>query len=159
MPILENARYERMAQRLAEGKTREQSYIDAGFAPANTRSGASKVIKANPIILQRRDELLEQRVAAQRAAMTGIAIEEDITLQSHLHVLARLRDEARATGQYAAAIAAEKSRGLAMGYYIERREAGRPGAFKRDSTELKRQLDERLIAIAVRQAIEKAQKI
>src|SRR3954462_5606986 len=100
MPALENAKYERMAQRLAEGKTREQSYIDAGFAPANTRSGASKVIKANPVILERRDELLEQRVAAQRAAMTGLAIEEDITLQAHLQVLAKLRDEARALGQY-----------------------------------------------------------
>ena len=158
MPTLENARYERMAQRLAEGKTREQSYIDAGFAPANARSGASKVIKANPSILRRRAELLEQRVMAQRAAMTDMAIEEDITLQSHLQVLAQLRDEARAQGQYGPAIAAEKNRGLALGYYIERREAGKPGAFTRDSTELKRQLDERLVAIAARQAIEKAQK-
>jgi hypothetical protein len=45
-----------------------------------------------------------------------------------------------------------------MGYYVERREAGKRGAFKRDSTELKRQLDERLVAIAARQAIDKAQK-
>jgi len=95
---------------------------------------------------------------AQRAAMTDMAIEEDITLQSHLQVLAQLRDEARAQGQYGPAIAAEKNRGLALGYYIERREAGKPGEFKRDSTELKRQLDERLVAIAARQAIEKAQK-
>jgi hypothetical protein len=35
----------------------------------------------------------------------------------------------------------------------------KPGAFKRDTAELKRQLEERLVAIAARQAIEKAQKI
>ena len=158
MPTLENARYERMAQSLAEGKTREQSYIDAGFAPANARSGASKLLKSNPAILERRAELLEQRVAAQRDALTGMAIEEDITLQSHLQALAKMRDEARALGQYGPAIAAEKNRGLALGYYIERREAGKPGDFKLDSTELKRQLEERLVEIAARQAIEKARK-
>src|SRR5438067_2396870 len=126
MPTLENARYERMAQKLAEGKTREQSYIDAGFAPAHARSGSSKTLKANPIILRRRDELLEERVAAQRTAMNGLAIQEDVTLEAHLQLLAKLRDEARALGQYGPAIAAEKNRGLAMGYYIERRAAGRP---------------------------------
>ena len=56
------------------------------------------------------------------------------------------------------AIAAEKNRGLALRYYIERREAGTPGESKRDSTDLKRRLDERLVVIAARQAIEKAQK-
>ncbi len=45
-----------------------------------------------------------------------------------------------------------------MGYYIERRVAGKPGAFKRDTADLKRQLDERLVEIAARQAIEKAQR-
>jgi inner membrane protein involved in colicin E2 resistance len=158
MPILRNAKYERMAQSLAEGKTGKQSYIDAGFAPANARSGASKLVKANPAILQRSRELLQQRVEAQRAVMTEIAVEEAITLPSHLQVLARLRDEARAMGQYGAAIAAEKNRGLAMGYYIDRHEMRHPGDFKRDSAQLKRQLEERLVAIAARQAIEKAAK-
>ena len=35
-----------------------------------------------------------------------------------------MMDEARAMGQYGGAIAAEKNRRLAMGYYIERHEAG-----------------------------------
>jgi hypothetical protein len=48
MTILTNPKYERMAQSLAEGKTSKQSYIDAGFAPANARSGASSYSKQIP---------------------------------------------------------------------------------------------------------------
>jgi hypothetical protein len=99
---------------------------------------------------------LQQRVEAQRALVTEIAIEEAITLPSHLRVLATLRDEARAVGQYGAAIAAEKNRGLAMGYYIDRHETRHPGDFKRDTAELKRQFEERLASVATRQALEKA---
>jgi hypothetical protein len=40
-----------------------------------------------------------------------------------------LRDEARAAGKYDAAISAEHKRGMALGYYIERRESGLAGAF------------------------------
>jgi hypothetical protein len=159
MTILTNPKYERMAQSLAEGKTSKQSYIDAGFAPANARSGACKLLKANPTIRQRSRELLQQRVEAQRAVVTEIAIEEAITVQSHLRVLATLRDEARAMGQYGAAIAAEKNRGLAMGYYSERHESGKPGEFKRDTAALKREMEERMVAIAARQAIEKTKKV
>jgi hypothetical protein len=43
-----------------------------------------------------------------------------------------------------------------MGYYIDRHETGHPGDFKRDTAELKRQMEERLVAIATRQALEKA---
>jgi hypothetical protein len=91
--------------------------------------------------------------------VTEIAIEEAITLQSHRRVLAELRDEARAMGQYGAAIAAEKNRGLAMGYYNERHESEKPGQFKRDTAALKREMEERMVAIAARQAIEKAKKV
>ena len=47
----------------------------------------------------------------------------------HRSVLAELRDEARALGKYDAAISAEHKRGMALGYYIERRENGAAGAF------------------------------
>jgi hypothetical protein len=69
-----------------------------------------------------------------------------------------MMDEARAMGQYGGAIAAEKNRRLAMGYYIERHESGKPGQFKRDTAALKREMEERMVSIAARQAIEKAQE-
>ena len=72
---------------------------------------------------------------------------------------ARLRDEARAAGKYDAAISAEHKRGLALGYYIERRESGAVGAFQaKTGDEADRVLEETIAKIAAKQAIEKAQK-
>jgi len=71
----------------------------------------------------------------------------------------RLRDEARAAGKYDAAISAEHKRGLALGYYIERRESGGIGAFQaKTREEADRVLEETIAKIAAKQAIEKAQK-
>jgi hypothetical protein len=73
--------------------------------------------------------------------------------------LARLRDEARAAGKYDAAISAEHKRGLALGYYIERRESGVAGAFQaKTREEADRVLEETIAKISAKQAIEKAQK-
>lgn len=52
----------------------------------------------------------------QRRAVARSAI----SLEHHLTELAVLRDQARAAGQYSAAIAAEIARGKVGGYYIER---------------------------------------
>jgi hypothetical protein len=46
-----------------------------------------------------------------------------------------------------------------MGYYSERHESGKPGQFNRDTAALKREMEERMVAIAARQAIEKTKKV
>jgi len=75
----------------------------------------------------------------------------------HLAELARLRDEARAAGKYDAAISAEHKRGMALGYYIERRESGLAGAFTaKTREEADRVLEETIAKIAAKQAIERA---
>ncbi len=47
----------------------------------------------------------------------------------HLNTLANLRDEARVAGRYGDAISAEVNRGKALGFYVTRSEAGKPGDF------------------------------
>ena len=64
-----------------------------------------------------------------------------------------MRDEARAAGKYDAAISAEHKRGLALGYYIERRESGAAGAFiAKTREEADRVLEETIAKIAAKQA-------
>jgi len=66
----------------------------------------------------------------------------------------RLRDEARALSKYEAAISAEHKRGLALGYYIERRESGAIGASQaKTREEAHRVLEETIAKIAMKQAL------
>ena len=58
-----------------------------------------------------------------------------ITLESHLSKLAEIRDMAIAAEDYSAANTAETNRGKVMGYYVERKEVGRPGDFSSLSDE------------------------
>jgi phage terminase small subunit len=64
MPILKNPRYERFAQELASGKTAEQSYSLAGYAP---NRGNFMQLKANESIMSRVRELLDR--GAKRAEL------------------------------------------------------------------------------------------
>ena len=61
------------------------------------------------------DQILELQAAAAGQAV--------ITLESHLKVLASLRDKACAAGRHSAAISAEIARGRVAGLYVERIEA------------------------------------
>jgi phage terminase small subunit len=158
MFALPNARHERFAQGLAEGKTQAQAYIDAGFSPKNARANASALLKKNPRILERRDQMLRTREECNFAAVAEIAVESHCTLESHLAKLAELRDEAQAKGDYASAISAEYKRGQALGFYIQRKEHGKPGQFTaRSREEAEKQLEEVIAKIAAKQAIQKAQ--
>lgn len=129
MPILKNAKHEAFAQGLADGKSQERAYVDAGYAKQGARAHASTLLKQNRSILKRRDEVLSERDRLHSEAMVNAARVEKVTLASHLAMLAALRDEARAAGKYQAAIAAEVSRGKACGLYIDRTELGAPGQF------------------------------
>src|SRR5215475_11363061 len=130
VPIaLHNARHERFAQGLADGKTQAEAYIDAGFSPKNARANASALLQNNPGIVERREQLLRTRAQCNFAVVSGIAVQEHCTLEAHLATLAQLRDEAQAKGNYGSAISAEYKRGQALGLYIERKEHGKPGQF------------------------------
>src|SRR5689334_309000 len=158
MLALHNARHERFAQGLAEGKTQTQAYIDAGFSSNNAEANACALLKKNPRILKRRDQMLRTRAECNLAVVSEIAAQEHCTLEGHLAKLAQLRDEARAKGDYSAAISAEYKRGQALGFYIELKEHGTPGDFSaRTREEVDRQLEEVIAKIAAKQAIQKAQ--
>jgi hypothetical protein len=61
MPILKNARHERFAQGLADGKGQAEAYAAAGYKSKNPRADATKLTQRLPSIFQRRDEILLQR--------------------------------------------------------------------------------------------------
>jgi phage terminase small subunit len=148
MPILKNVKHELMAQGLAEGKSQEKAYIEAGFSPNAARANAATLIKRNRSILTRRNELMSQREALQTRAMVAAAKTAQITLESHLSKLAEIRDLAIAAEDYSAANTAETNRGKVMGYYVERKEVGRPGDFSNLSDEELRAKREMYEAIA-----------
>jgi phage terminase small subunit len=148
MSILKNVKHELMAQGLAEGKSQEKAYIEAGFSPKAARANAATLIKRNQSILTRRNELLSQREALQTRAMVAAAKTAQITLESHLSKLAEIRDLAIAAEDYSAANTAETNRGKVMGYYVERKEVGRPGDFSNLSDEELRAKREMYEAIA-----------
>ncbi len=148
MSILKNAKHERMAHALAEGMSQEKAYIEAGFSPKGARSNAATLLKHNHSIVTRRDELLSQREALQARAMVAAAQSAQITLESHLAKLAEIRDLAIAAKDYGAANTAETNRGKVMGYYVERKEVGRPGDFSDLSDEELRAKREMYEAIA-----------
>lgn len=65
MPILSNARHERFAQLLAEGKSADEAYSAAGFAP---NRGNAATLKAKQSISDRVREILNR--GAERAEIT-----------------------------------------------------------------------------------------
>ena len=151
MPVLKNAKHERVAQGLAEGKSATQAYVDAGYSAKSANANSSTLMAEHgQSILERRDEILGSRVAR---------IEENHSLEQHLSKLAALRDKAEQLGKMGDAISAEVSRGRALGYYIERRESGAAGAFQaKTREEADKQLEDTIARIAAKQAIEKAKQ-
>lgn len=69
MPPLENARHERFAQELAKGKTADEAYQLAGYAP---NRGNASTLKANQSVAERVAELQER--AAIRTEVTVASI-------------------------------------------------------------------------------------
>lgn len=69
---LRNARYERFAQGLADGKSQERAYKDAGFSQKSARANAATLLKRVKGILERRDELLAERDEDARRVRGGL---------------------------------------------------------------------------------------
>jgi phage terminase small subunit len=116
MPALKNPRYERFAQLLASGKTATGAHEEAGFK--RSRHNASH-LAAKPEIGARVQQITT--VAAERAV---------VTVESLIAEAEEARAAAMADGQYAAAVAAIKEKGVLSGKRIERRETGEPGEFQ-----------------------------
>lgn len=109
------AKQERFAQVVASGRNQSDAYREAydaaNMKPASINVNASKLM-ADAKVAQRVAEL--RQPAVERAQMT---------LDSHLADLERLRDIAERRGQMNAAITAEIARGKASGVHVERTQA------------------------------------
>jgi phage terminase small subunit len=131
MPVLKNPRHERFAQLLASGKTATEAHQLAGFK--RDRGNASRLATDSEI-----RERVQQitAVGAERAAVTVESLINEaeaeraaVTVESLINEAEQARRGAMAAGQYAAAIAAIKEKGVLSGQRVERRESGSPGEF------------------------------
>lgn len=110
------------AEFLAAGDNQADAYRKAYPASANWTNNAlyvnaSKLAKHKGVLAA----VKELRAPAVAAA--------ELTIESHLAELARLREFALRTNQPGAAVTAEMARGKVAGFYIERRENGNAGEF------------------------------
>jgi phage terminase small subunit len=115
MPVLKNPRHERFTQLLASGKTATEAHQLAGFK--RDRGNASR-LATDPEIQGRVQQITA--VGAERAA---------VTVESLINEAEQARRGAMEAGQYAAAVAAIKEKGVLSGKRIERSERGQPGEF------------------------------
>jgi hypothetical protein len=91
-----------------------QAYIEAGFSPKGASGHAARLVANGSVAAE---------IARRR---TDAATKADLTVAGHLEELCRLRELAKASKQYAAAIQAEIKRGEAAGFYVKRRENIKP---------------------------------
>lgn len=108
MPILRNARHERFAQELAQGKTATEAMELAGIKDARNSTRLTK----NDEIRRRIDEL--QAPAVEKA---------EITVSSLIEEADRLLQGAEQKEQYSAAIAGLKLKSIYAGLYVEKAES------------------------------------
>lgn len=119
MGPLKNTRHECFAQAMAQGKTATDAYVIAGFKPDD---GNASKLAAKPDVQARIQEITGK--AALRA---------EVTLESLIQEADAARLGAMAAGQFSAAVAAIKEKGVLSGKRIERAEVGGPGDFERMS--------------------------
>lgn len=112
---------EAFAQAIVTGANQSDAYraaykVRPGTKPESVNQNASRIM-ADVNVVSRVAELREP-----------VAKKAQITLESHLDDLMRLRNMAVKEKQYSAAISAEVSRGKAAGIYIEKMEhSGKDG--------------------------------
>lgn len=130
MPVLTNPRWEAFAAGLAKGKTGDQAYQDAGYAP--NRGNAAR-LKANESILARMAELREmvvEKATVDRAWVLARLVEN---ANRALQALPVLDNEGNPTGEYryegSVANRALELVGKEFGMFVERKESGKPGDF------------------------------
>jgi len=96
-----------------EDVTRTEAARQAGYTETTAPIAGSRFLNGRdyPHILVRIAEIKEE-----------LARKYEVTFDSHIRQLARIRDMALEKGNYTAAVAAEKSRGQAGGLYVSRSE-------------------------------------
>jgi len=109
MPALANPRHERFAQELAKGKSQSEAYQNAGYEPSEPN--ASRLT---------RNDKVQARVAELQERS---AIKAEVTAASLIEEAEAVREKALAAGQYAAAIAAIREKGVLAGVRVEKRES------------------------------------
>lgn len=109
MPPLANARHERFAQELAKGKSATEAHEAAGYSP---NRGNASTLANDQSILKRVAELQERA-----------AIKTEVTAVSLIEEAEEVRAKALAEGQFAAAIAAIREKGVLAGVRVEKRES------------------------------------
>jgi hypothetical protein len=106
-------RREAFAVGLAKGLSQAAAYREA-FPTSATWKDATVWRKASMLAADGEVQARVSDLQAQAAAAN------EVTLVEHVATLKALRDEARASGQFAAAIKAEELRGKCSGLYVER---------------------------------------
>ena len=100
------------------------AYIKLGDASAAYREAYDTENMLPATVNRRAKELMDSsKIQARIEKLRAPAVKAArLTVEKHLDTLAELRDEARAAGQYGAAINAEIARGKAAGFYVRRQE-------------------------------------
>lgn len=111
MGLLDNPKYELLAQEMAKGSSKEDAYIKAGYATKGARANMSAVLRAHPEIEERVKELQER--AALRAEISIADVQE---------MLMEDRKMARDLKQVSAAIRAAELLGKQCGMFVDRKE-------------------------------------
>ena len=96
-----------------QGMSGAEAARRAGFTKHKfgAKAQGSALLRRNPLIANHIIDLLRKEAERQ-----------NVSMESHLTELSRLRDEAVDTGQISSAISAEISRGKAAGLYVEKKE-------------------------------------
>ena len=98
---------------VCEDITQTEAAIRAGYSVASAHAIASQLLDGRryPHVVERIREIKQE-----------LAQKYEVTFEGHVKKLAEIRDQAITAGNFASAVAAEKSRGQAAGLYIDRKE-------------------------------------
>ena len=141
MPVLSKSRHELFAQAVANGRSLDDAYSDAGFV--RNRGNASKLMR-NTAIQSRVDELLQERA---KGTLQKTVTETQYTRERLLGYLEEAREIAIEKENPTGVTAATIGMARILGLIIDRREVGDVGAFDNMT-------DEELIAAAAKKARE-----
>jgi hypothetical protein len=138
VPPLPNERRELFAQHIASGHLYGESYVLAGYRP---NPGKASHLRANAKVAARIREIQEERERRDSRAAEIAAQKAAVSVESLLRELEEARVAAMADGQFGAAVAAVKEKGVLAGVRVERSEQRHLGDFDQLSLEeLRREL-------------------
>ena len=113
MPALVNARHERFAQLIAQGKSRGQSYVDCGYSCRSHNSRDAAAFR-----LFRSDKIRRRIAELQKHAVENT----EITIVGLIREAADIQLAAQRAGNLSAAIAALTAKAKIAGLWVEKTE-------------------------------------